>query len=77
MHSQEYFHNVVKEFDLNCIYDSVGRDELKRFFYNDFIGVVDSMIRITEKQLDINLPDEFRNFLCDFYTEVIQFRLPF
>ena len=32
MHSQEYFHNVVKEFDLNCIYDSVGRDELKRFF---------------------------------------------
>ena len=58
-------------FFLNCIYDSVGRDELKRFFYNDFIGVVDSMIRSTEKQLDINIPDEFRSFLCDFYTEGI------
>lgn len=71
MHSQECFHNVVKEFDLNCIYDSVGRDELKRFFYNDFIGVVGSMIRSTEKQLDINIPNEFRSFLCDFYTEGI------
>ncbi len=35
---------------LNCIYDSVGRDELKRFFYQDFIGLVEKMIRNTEKK---------------------------
>lgn len=29
---------------LNCIYDSVGRDELKRFFYQDCIGIVNRSI---------------------------------
>ena len=25
---------------LNCAYDSIGRDEMKRFFYEDFITIV-------------------------------------
>lgn len=65
----EYVEN--NSFFLNCIYDSVGRDELKRFFYNDFIGVVNSIIKSTEKRLGVTITDEFRDFLCDFYTEGI------
>lgn len=35
--------NYVKQnsYFLNCIYDSVDRDELKRFFYKDFIGITE------------------------------------
>lgn len=33
---------------LNCAYDSMGRDELKRFFYNDFIFLVCNVINNCE-----------------------------
>lgn len=56
---------------LNCIYDSVGRDQLKRFFYQDFIGLMENMVRTAEKNLDVTITDSFRNFLCNFYTEAI------
>ena len=56
-------------FFLNCAYDSVGRDELKRFFYQDFIGVIDSIIRNTEARLQTQISDDFRLFLCNLYTE--------
>lgn len=56
---------------LNCIYDSVGRDELKRFFYRDFIGIVERIIRTTEEKMELTISDEFRAFLCDLYTEGI------
>ena len=59
-------------FFLNCIYDSIGRDELKnRFFYNDFIGIVERFIRTTEKNMNITISDDFRSFLCNLYTEGI------
>ncbi len=56
---------------LNCIYDSVGRDELKRFFYKDFIGITEKIIRDASKNLDVDIDDNFRQFLCNFYTEAI------
>lgn len=56
---------------LNCIYDSVGRDELKRFFYKDFIGVVEKIVRDSEEQLQVKVNTRFKHFLCDFYTEAI------
>lgn len=56
-------------FFLNCIYDSVGRDEMKRFLYRDFIGIIETFIRDTEKSLNAYVSDEFRFFLCNFYTE--------
>lgn len=58
-------------FFLNCIYDSVGRDELKRFFCQDFIGLVEQIIRETEKKCDHQLSNDFRQFLCTLYTEGI------
>lgn len=56
---------------LNCIYDSVGRDELKRFFYQDFIGLVETIIRKNEDKMETTISDDFRFFLCNLYTEGI------
>lgn len=56
---------------LNCIYDSVGRDELKRFFYKDFIGIIGKIIKDSENNLNVTISDDYRNFLCNFYTEAV------
>lgn len=65
----EYVKN--NSFFLNCIYDSVGRDELKRFFCQDFFGLVEQIIRETEKKCSHEISDDFRQFLCTLYTEGI------
>lgn len=54
---------------LNCALDSLGRDLLKKFFYNDFIEVVRALILDLENKLGSSLPNDFREFLCAFYTE--------
>ncbi len=56
---------------LNNIYDSLGRDELKRFFYTDFVGIVEVIIGKAEEETHKNLPDNFKKFLASFYTEAI------
>ncbi len=56
---------------LCCAYDGMGRDELKRFFYNDFIGITQAVIRNTEHQLGVHTTEEFKDFLSCFYTEAI------
>lgn len=56
---------------LNCIYDSVGRDELKRFFYNDFICIIGKIIDDCEKNLRLTISDDFREFIVNFYTEAV------
>lgn len=56
---------------LKNIYDSVGRDELKRFFYTDFIEITISMIKQVEAITEITVPEEFEMFLSSFYTEAI------
>ncbi len=56
---------------LCCAYDSMGRDEMKRFFYSDFIGITGNIIYNTEHQLGINVQSEFKEFLAHFYTEAI------
>ena len=56
---------------LNCIYDSVGRDELKRFFYQDFIGITETIVRECEQNIGVTVSDNFRFFLCNFYTEAL------
>lgn len=65
--------NYVKEnsYFLNCIYDSVGRDELKRFFYKDFIGITEKIINECADDLNVILLDDFKYFLCNFYTEAL------
>lgn len=56
---------------LCCAYDSMGRDEMKRFFYTDFIGITRDVIQNTEQQLDVHTTEDFKEFLMHFYTEAI------
>lgn len=56
---------------LSCAYDSIGRDELKRFLYQDFSSIVRRTIEDCENQNHIRLDDGFRDFTCDFFTEGI------
>lgn len=32
------------DYIISCAYDSIGRDEMKRFFYSDFIAITSSLI---------------------------------
>ena len=56
---------------LCCAYDSMGRDEMKRFFYADFIGITRKVVQNTEQQLGLRVDDRFRKFLAHFYTEAV------
>lgn len=56
---------------LCCAYDSMGRDEMKRFFYADFIGITRKVVQNAEQQLGIRAEDKFKEFLAHFYTEAV------
>lgn len=56
---------------LNCAYDSIGRDQLKLFLYNDFITLVGDVIDSYEAANGLSVSDDFKKFLCDFLTEGI------
>ncbi len=65
--------NYVKENKhlLSCAYDSMGRNEMKRFFYADFIGITGKIIQNVQQQLNVKVDEEFKEFLTHFYTEAI------
>ncbi|MGN1472495.1 MAG: TetR/AcrR family transcriptional regulator C-terminal domain-containing protein [Eubacteriales bacterium] len=54
---------------INCAYDSMGHEELKRFFYTDVNGILFGAIKNGEDKLGISLDESFQEFLARFYTE--------
>lgn len=60
---------------LNCAYDSIGRDELKRFFERDFSEIIMKLIENVDKMLEANNEDSYKLFLCDFYTGAVANKL--
>lgn len=56
---------------LCCAYDSMGRDEMKRFFYADFIDITMKIVWDAEQRLGVHVKDEFKEFLAHFYTEAV------
>lgn len=56
---------------LNCAYDSMGRDVMKRFFYADFIGILRTIVDGTEKELSMSVTEDFKIFLCNLYAEAL------
>lgn len=56
---------------LCCAYDNMGREEMKRFFYNDFILLVQNLVDGCEERNSLHVPETFKAFLCDFLTEAI------
>lgn len=56
---------------LNCAYDSMGREEMKRFFLADFLGIVKTIIEKLEKEENRFLPENFKDYLVNFYAKAL------
>lgn len=56
---------------LNCAFDSLGREGLKKFLYADFIGILGATIENAERELGLSAPEDYKQFLCNFYAEAL------
>lgn len=56
---------------LNCAANSLGREQMKQFFSDDLVDVVKMFIDRSEKELNLKVNDDFKKYLCNFYTEAI------
>lgn len=54
---------------INSALDSMGHEEIQRFFYNDLFNVIYGAIEEGEYDLKIVVDPQFKNFLAAFYTE--------
>lgn len=60
-----------KDYIISCAYDSIGREEMKRFFFADFFSVVSSVIDAAQKKLDFEIEADFKDYIAKFYTEAL------
>lgn len=56
---------------LSCAYDSIGREEMKRFFCSDFEAIMRSLIDGAEQERHLCVSADFKAFLCHFYTAAL------
>lgn len=56
---------------LACAYDTLGREEMRHFLYQDFISIVKTIIDNVEKELGLCVEKEFKHFVCNLCTEAI------
>ena len=54
---------------INCAYDSIGRDELKRFLNHDFQSIVMSIVEQIERKENVHSDPDAKKLICNFYTE--------
>ena len=54
---------------INGAFDSMGYEEIKRFFYDDLFSVLYKAVEQGEKELQMTLDSQFKSFLAAFYTE--------
>lgn len=47
---------------INCAYDAIGSEEMKRFFFSDFIGVVRSIVDGAESNMRCTLEGTSSSF---------------
>lgn len=56
---------------LNCAYDSMGREGLKEFFYDDFLDITLKLINLIEEEIKTKVPEDFEKFLAQMYAGAI------
>lgn len=56
---------------VSCAHDSIGREEMKRFFYMDFIEITTSVIEEAEERIGTTIDPEFKSYIAKFYTEAL------
>lgn len=57
------------DYIINGAFDSMGYEEIKRFFHNDLFSVIYEAIGNGEASLHATLAPQFKQFLAEFYTE--------
>ena len=69
----DFILNYVWENDylLSCVYDSLGREQVKYFFIEDFLAVSKKLLESMEQKTDTSLSMEYKTFLCEFLAEGI------
>lgn len=76
IHYEEAIRFIMNYIDENsyfisCACFSIGREEMKRFFYADFVGVVTAVIDEAEKNMQLTIDPDFKIYVAKFYTEAI------
>lgn len=56
---------------LNCAYDSMGREGLKEFFYDDFYEIVEKLVKTIVEEMDEVVENDFKDFLAKMYAGAI------
>lgn len=56
---------------LNCAYSSMGREQMKLILKKDFIEVITSVVEGFEHEMDLALAPDYKDFVCEFYTEAM------
>ena len=54
---------------INGAFDSMGYEEIKRFFYKDLFTIIYSAIEQGETELGVTVDQQFKDFFAIFYTE--------
>ena len=60
---------------LECAYDSMGRDELRRFFRKDIFALVMGLIQEAENLHGVCADAEYKEFLCDYFTNAVEWQI--
>jgi len=60
---------------LNCIYDGLGREQLRLFFKDDFSALIRSVVDDTIQAQGAHVSEKFKEFLVFDYTELMASRL--
>ena len=59
------------DYIVSCTHDSIGREEMKRFFFKDFIEIISSVIDEAEGRTGLTLDPAFKAYCARFYTEAM------
>lgn len=59
------------QFLLTNAFHHIGQEGLKRFLYMDFISCIRNLIDNGESRLQVSLSEDYKQFLCEFYSEAL------
>ena len=59
------------DYMISCVYDSIGREAMKQFFYADFVGVITSVIDAAAAKHGKNIEPAFKVYVAKFYAEAL------
>lgn len=54
---------------INCAYDSLGRDQLRSFLYDDFSSITEELLERVEALSGQKLEASYKEYLAKFYAE--------